>query len=342
MRIAVVGATSWGCTLAALAASAGNQVSVVTRDEAEAAAVRERRGIARLPEIVLAPDIAVCAPDALGSVDGVLLAVPAQALRATLASLPIGPTVRVLSAAKGLEDGTGLRMSAVVASRGLDPGLIAALSGPNLAHEVARGLPAAAVVAATDGATAAVWQAALNRPSFRVYTSADITGVEMAGALKNIIAVAAGAAAGLGLGANAIATVMTRGLAEITRLGVSLGADPLTFQGLAGLGDLSVTCFSPLSRNRRLGELLAQGRTPAEALAEIGEVAEGAATAPVAVEMARRAGVELPIAQQVATVLAGRASVRDAMAELLGRGPRAEQDAARHAAKLDQHDHSPE
>lgn len=336
MRIAVVGATSWGCTLATLAAAGEAGVVMVTRHAAEADGVRALRGIARIPEAVLPTRVEVCEPKAMGSVDRVLLAVPAQALRATLVSLPVTPQTPVLSAAKGLERSTQLRMSAVIASLGWAPGKIAALSGPNLAHEVARGLPAAAVVASADVAEAIRWQEALNRPAFRVYTSADVTGVELAGALKNIIAIAAGAAAGLGLGANAVAAVMTRGLAEITRLGVALGADPLTFQGLAGVGDLSVTCFSPLSRNRRLGELLAQGRTPSAALAEIGEVAEGAASAPVAVEMARRAGVELPIAEQVVAVLAGTASVHDAMAVLLGRGPRAEQDLARPAVRLDE------
>jgi glycerol-3-phosphate dehydrogenase (NAD(P)+) len=174
------------------------------------------------------------------------------------------------------------------------------------------------VAAATEN-EAAHWQQALSGGAFRVYSSNDVTGVELGGALKNIIAIAAGACAGLGFGANAIAALMTRGLAEMTRLGVALGARPLTFQGLAGVGDLSATCYSPLSRNRRLGEMLARGATPAAALKEIGEAVEGAATAPVALSLARQQGIEMPITEQVCAVLAGAADIQTAMAGLLAR-----------------------
>ncbi|MGK2965198.1 MAG: NAD(P)H-dependent glycerol-3-phosphate dehydrogenase [Tepidiformaceae bacterium] len=328
MRVAVAGATSWGCTLAWLLEHAGHAVTVVVRTDDEARAVRAAGGVERLPEVRFSSTVHVATSIAPGEVDGLILAVPAQAVRATVEASGFSRDLPVLSAAKGIEHGTRLSMSGVLGSMGWDDSLVAVLSGPNLAHEVARGLPAAAVVAAADGVIAVRWQRAFNRPAFRVYTSTDVPGVELAGALKNVVAIAAGAAVGLGMGANTIAAVMTRGLAEITRLGVAMGADPLTFQGLAGIGDLSVTCFSPLSRNRRFGELLAQGRTVPEALAAIGEVAEGASTAPVAVEMARRAGVEMPISEQVAAVVEGRFGVREAMAELLEREPRPERDPA--------------
>jgi glycerol-3-phosphate dehydrogenase (NAD(P)+) len=250
--------------------------------------------------------------------------VPAQSLRESVSNLGVSRAVAVLSAAKGIEHGSLLRMSEVLEDAGWAPEQVAAISGPNLAHEVARGLPAAAVVASSSLETARAWQTALSHGSFRCYRSSDVIGTELGGALKNIIAIAAGAAAGLDLGANAIAAIMTRGLAEMTRLGVALGAEPSTFQGLAGVGDLAVTCYSPLSRNHRLGELLARGMAPEAALAEIAEVVEGAATAPVALELARRAGVELPIAEQVAAVLDGRSTVGQAMVSLLSRALRSE------------------
>jgi glycerol-3-phosphate dehydrogenase (NAD(P)+) len=251
-------------------------------------------------------------------------AVPSQALRQSLATLQISADTSVLSAAKGIEHGTLLRMSEVLQDAGWPAQRLAAISGPNLAHEVARGLPAAAVIASPSPETAAAWQTALSHGSFRCYRSPDIIGTELGGALKNVIAIAAGAAAGLDLGANAIAAIMTRGLAEMTRLGVALGADPSTFQGLAGIGDLAATCYSPLSRNHRLGELLAQGIPPGQALAEIAETVEGATTTPVALELARRVGVELPIAEQVAAVLDGRSTVAEAMVSLLSRALRSE------------------
>lgn len=316
---AVVGATSWGVTLAWLLARNHHDVTLVTRDRAEDEAVTHARGIPRLPEVRLPASVTVMHTSAVaGSPDGLVLAVPAQHLRKTLAMLHFehGP---VLSAAKGIELTTGLRMSELVREFGWPGDLISVLSGPNLAHEVARDLPAAAVIASTNHAGCMEWQRALSGGAFRAYTSDDLTGVELAGALKNVVAIAAGAASGYGFGANAIATIMTRGLAEITRLGVALGARPLTFQGLAGVGDLAATCFSPLSRNHRLGELLARGRTPDAALAEIGEAVEGASTARVALRIAREAGVELPLAEQVAAVLDGRRTVAEAMSELLSR-----------------------
>ena len=323
-RYAILGATSWGLTLASVLRRNGHEVAVLVRDEAEATTLRTRRGIARLPELTLpGPVTFATQQDWLGPSDGLIAAVPAQSLRSALSAVP-RRDLPLLSAAKGIEHGTLRRMSEVAAELGWPTERVAVISGPNLAHEVARGLPAAAVVASTSEQMATDWQHALSGGSFRCYRSADVVGTELGGALKNVVAIAAGAAAGLDLGANAIAAIMTRGLAEITRLGVALGADPGTFLGLAGIGDLAATCYSPLSRNHRLGELLAHGATPGDALATIAETVEGAATAPVALELAHRAGVEVPIAEQVVAVLGGRATVPEAMASLLSRTLRSE------------------
>ena len=316
---AVLGATSWGVTLAWLLSLNHERVFLIVRDQEDAERVGGARGLARLPEVKLPPHVAVVpGVPAARELSGILIAVPAQSFAVAAARTAHLPDTPILSAAKGIELTTGLRMSEVLAATH-PAAAIGVLSGPNLAHEVARGLPAAAVIASVGDETARLWQAALATPFFRFYTSRDVVGVELAGALKNVVAIAAGAANGLQLGANATAAILTRGLAEITRLGVALGADPLTFQGLAGVGDLAATCFSPLSRNQRLGELLAQGRTPAEAIAIIGEAVEGAATAHVALRLAAGAGVELPIAAQVVAVLDGECDVPTAMARLLTR-----------------------
>jgi glycerol-3-phosphate dehydrogenase (NAD(P)+) len=315
-RFAVVGATSWGVTLAWLLLRGGHTVTLVTRSQSETGAVRERKGIDRLPGVVLDGVQVTHLPVFSQDIDGIVLAVPAQSVRTTLTTLNSGGAP-LLSAAKGIELGTGLRMSEVARQFSNSP--VAALSGPNLSHEIVAGLPAAAVIASSDAESAVMWRDALSTGAFRAYTSHDITGVELGGALKNVVAIAAGAAWGLEFGANAVATLMTRGLAEITRLGVALGAEPLTFQGLAGVGDLAATCYSPLSRNRRLGELLSHGTAPAEALSQIGETVEGAATARVAVELGTRVAIDLPIANEVVAVLDGRHSVREAMQILLSR-----------------------
>lgn len=323
MTFAVVGATSWGLTLAWLLSRNGTRADVVTRSVDEAARITARGGIERLPEFVLAGGINCVAPGTLADgYDGVIVAVPAHSVRATLDGLALDRETPVLSCAKGLEPGSLLRMTEVVASLGWRR--IAALSGPNLAHEVVSGLPAAAVAASASERDALLWQDALSGPSFRVYRSNDVAGVELGGALKNVVAIAAGAASGLGFGANAMAAIMTRGLAEITRLGVAMGASASTFSGLAGVGDLAATSFSPLSRNHRLGLLLARGQMPAEALATIGEAVEGVATARSAVVLGTRLGVDTPIAEQVTAVLDGRASLREAVAALLTRSLKAE------------------
>lgn len=316
---AVAGATSWGVTLAWLLASNGHHVTLIARTPEEADSIALRRGIERLPGVSLPPNAAISHAQAtFGALDGIVFAVPARTLRTNIGVLHI-ERLPALSAAKGIEPGAGMRMSEVLIDCGWRAQDVAVLSGPNLSHEVVKGMPAAAVIASTDAARAGMWQQAFSGRTFRTYTSSDVIGVELAGALKNVVAIAAGAGWGLDFGANAVAAIMTRGLAEMTRLGVAMGAQPATFQGLAGVGDLAATCFSPLSRNRRLGELLARGRTPQAAIGEIGEAVEGASTAPIALALARQAGVELPIAEQVSAVLAGRCSVSDAMALLLTR-----------------------
>ncbi|WP_322796001.1 NAD(P)H-dependent glycerol-3-phosphate dehydrogenase [Tepidiforma sp.] len=323
-HFAVLGATSWGVTLAALLERAGHDVTLIVRSELEAHAVRAAGGLPRLAEhpvlshrVHLTP--APLEPSIAAALTGALVAVPSHAFRASVEAAGLPRALPVVSAAKGLELSTGSRLTQVLEDLGFARERIGALSGPNLAHEIIQGLPAAAVVAVPDLALGDLWQASLSSGTFRVYSSADVLGVELAGALKNVVAIAAGAAWGLGFGANAVAAIMTRGLAEMTRLGVALGAEAATFQGLAGVGDLAATCFSPLSRNRRFGELLARGLSPTAAAAEIGETVEGAVTAAAALRLAGSVGVELPITAEVAAVIGGERTVPEAMARLLGR-----------------------
>jgi glycerol-3-phosphate dehydrogenase (NAD(P)+) len=234
-----------------------------------------------------------------------------------------GGAERVLCAAKGYEPSTRRRLSVALAEA-LGSVPVAVLAGPSHAEEVARGIPTTVVVAAEDEAAALAWQDVLFRPTFRVYTNPDVVGVETAAALKNVIAIAAGICDGLGFGDNTKGALLTRGLAEIARLGEALGARPETFAGLAGLGDLVTTCMSRHSRNRRVGELVAQGRSAAEAQAETGMVAEGVETTRAAVAVAEELGVELPITEQVARVLFGGGDARSALGELMGRDAKPE------------------
>lgn len=321
----VAGATSWGMTLAHLLAQGGAEVTLLARTSGEADTVDRDRGLDRLPGFQLPEAVAVRPIDAApGGADGIVMAVPAQAFRATADHPSLSRETPVLSAAKGIEHGSLLRMSEVLAACGWRAGRISALSGPNLAREIVAGLPAASTVASIEEAEAEMWQHALSTSRFRVYRSTDLVGVELGGALKNVVAIAAGVAAGLGLGANALASLTTRGLAEITRLAMAEGASPAALLGLAGVGDLMASCYSPLSRNHRFGERLAAGDTPAQALAAAGGVVEGAATAPVALALAARHGLDLPIAEQVNAVIDGERSVTEALEALLSRDLRAE------------------
>jgi len=327
-HVTVVGVTSWGLTLAQLFAHAGASVRLLARTDAEAETVRRRRTEPRrIASVRLPPAVEITHQPAaaLRDVEIVVLVVPAQRMRENLRHLAadLPPGAVVVSASKGIELGSGLRMSEVLGEELPRNIGRCALGGPNLAEEIARGLPATTVVAGPPDAARAV-QEALGSTRFRVYTHDDVTGVELGGALKNVIALAAGIADGLGGGDNAKASLITRGLAEITRLGIALGANPLTFAGLSGLGDVIATCASPLSRNRRVGEELGRGRTLAAILAEMHHVAEGVATTEAACALAARHHVELPIAEGMRQVLRGEISAAEGSRRLMEREPRSE------------------
>ncbi len=328
-RVAVVGSGAWGTTLALIVAR-NEPVTLLSHSPETATLLAEtRRNERRLPGVELPPRVLVTAdPEVLaGAADLVMLAVPSAYLRPTVERVAraIPTSADVLSVAKGLENETLLRMTEVIAdaSAGVDaaiaPERIAALSGPNLAQEIARGLPASAVIASTEAALGERIVARLSRREFRLYTNPDVLGVELCGALKNIIAIAAGAADGLGFGDNGKAGLMTRGLAEMTRLGIAAGANPLTFAGLAGIGDVIATCGSGLSRNHRLGEELAKGRSWRDIEASLPGVAEGAYTVDAALALAARHGVEMPIAQEVHNALFEGKSVQRCLVDLLAR-----------------------
>ncbi len=328
-RVAVVGSGAWGTTLAVLVARAERVILLSHSAETAERLAETRHNDRRLPGVELPARIQVTAdPRALAdATDLVLIAVPSTYLRSTveLVAAHLPGAADVLSVAKGLESETLLRMTEVIADASaavgspIDPRRIAALSGPNLAQEIARGLPASAVIASTDAALGDRIVARLSRREFRLYTNPDVLGVELCGALKNIIAIAAGAADGLGLGDNGKAGLMTRGLAEMTRLGIAAGANPLTFAGLAGIGDVIATCGSGLSRNHRLGEELSKGRAWRDIEASLPGVAEGAYTVDAALALAARHSVEMPIAQEVHNALFEGKSVQRCLIDLLSR-----------------------
>ena len=325
-RATVVGSTAWGTTLAVLLARNGVQTALLTRTEEEATALREQRSNERRLRGVEFPPALEPTTDlgAVAAADLVCLVVPSKTFAENVARIApsVAADATLLSATKGLHGDRGMRMSELLAAA--IPGrAVAALSGPNLSREVADGLPGATVIASPDADLEAL-SGAFHSRTFRVYTSADIVGAELGGALKNLIAITAGMVDAFEYGDNAKAAIIVRGLAEITRLGVAAGADPLTFQGLAGIGDAMATSYSPLSRNRRLGELLAGGAPLEQALGTLGETAEGAATAPAALRLASRLGVEMPIASGLAGILFDGVAPRDAMEALLGRAPKAE------------------
>ncbi len=315
MKVVVVGGGSWGSVFAALLAERGHEVSLACRDPEQARAIAETgRNPRYVPDCDLSGVRAVAQDDApTDAADLVCLAVPSRAFRAVAAELPAG--ARLLGLAKGLDPGSGRRLSQVVGDR-----TVAVLSGPNHAEEIAQGLPAAAVIASEDEAFALELQHEIISTRFRVYVNGDLVGVELCAAAKNVMALAAGGVDGFGFGDNAKSAVITRGLAEMARLGEACGARAETFAGLAGMGDLMVTCFSRYSRNRRAGELMARGASPEEAQAEISMVVEGITTAPVLRDLARRLGVELPITEAVCSVLAGR-SPTELVSGLMSRKP---------------------
>jgi glycerol-3-phosphate dehydrogenase (NAD(P)+) len=329
-RVAIIGTTNWGTTLAALLARSGSDVSLMARNVAEADAINSARENARhRPGLKLPSNLdATIDPEALAQAEVVLLVVPSAGLRTNLVRLApaISPSASVVSAVKGIEVESGLRMSEVIESFGIETARILALSGPNFAGEVAAGLPAATVVAGQDETRARQMQSLLNGPAFRVYTSDDPAGVELCGALKNVIAIACGLSDGLGYGENAKAALITRGLAEITRLGVAAGAQPMTFLGLAGIGDLVLTCEGNQSRNRRLGIALAQEMSLDEARQSVEGVVEGVVTARAVPQLVRRYGIEMPICESLHAVLFEGKTAVEAGRELMARAARPERD----------------
>jgi glycerol-3-phosphate dehydrogenase (NAD(P)+) len=322
-RITVVGSGAWGTTMSVLLGSRESVTLLARRPDKAARMQADRRNTEHLPGIDLPETVTVTAdPAAVATADLVIFAVPSAHLREVAATVAphLAPSADVLSLAKGLEGGSLLRMSEVLAEAlGISARRIAALSGPNLAAEIARGLPASAVVGASDPGLGRRIQARVGARAFRVYVNADILGVELCGALKNIVAIAAGAADGLGFGDNGKAGLITRGLAEMIRLGLAAGANPLTFAGLAGIGDVVATCASGLSRNHRLGVELARGRRWSEIEGSLPGVAEGAYTVEAALALADRLGVELPIAREVRAALFEGKSVQRCLIDLLAR-----------------------
>ncbi|GAA2347549.1 NAD(P)H-dependent glycerol-3-phosphate dehydrogenase [Saccharopolyspora halophila] len=325
-RIAVLGGGSWGTTFAKVLADAGNDVVLWVRRAEVAAEINESRynsgylpGV-ELPERLRATDDAA---EALQAAEIVVLAVPSQSLRENLAGWqPLLPEdATLVSLSKGVELSTLKRMSQVIAEVADVPmGRVAVVSGPNLAKEIAAEQPTATVVACPDEPRAVALQQACSTSYFRPYTNTDLVGIEIAGACKNVIALACGMAVGLGFGHNTMSSLITRGLAETTRLGVALGADPMSFAGLAGLGDLVATCMSPLSRNRTFGERLGRGETLAQAQdAAHGQVSEGVKSCSSIRELAARHGVEMPITDVVYGVCHEGLQPGPAAAELLGR-----------------------
>jgi glycerol-3-phosphate dehydrogenase (NAD(P)+) len=318
VKAVVVGAGSWGTAFARLLADRGHEVTLAARDPEQALAMaatgHNPRYLTNVALSGVAPTTIAEAP--IEAADVVVLAVPSAAFAGVVAALP--GSAPVLSLTKGLDPASGERLSTLVRERP-----VAVLSGPNFAEEISEGLPAAAVIASEDEALAEELQDATNSLVFRVYVNPDIVGVELCAAAKNVIALAAGGVDGVGLGDNAKAALIARGLAEMARFGEACGGRPETFAGLAGMGDLMVTCWSRHGRNRRAGELIARGATPEEAVAEIGQVVEGLTTAPVLRDLARRLEIELPITEGVCEVLSGR-SLDELAAGLMGRRPTAE------------------
>ncbi|WP_433182623.1 NAD(P)H-dependent glycerol-3-phosphate dehydrogenase [Actinoallomurus sp. CA-150999] len=330
MKIAVFGAGSWGTVFAKVLADAGGDVTVWGRRAELVEAINERReNPDYLPGLRL-PDRLRATTEVAEALDGaayVVLAVPAQTLRSGLAEWrPLIPADAVLvSLMKGIELGTCKRMSEVVREVADVPEeRVAVVTGPNLAREIALEEPSAAAVACVDEPTAQKLQLACMTPYFRAYTNHDVIGCELGGAVKNVIALAVGIAAGMGMGDNVRALLMTRGLAEIARLGAALGADQHTFAGLAGMGDLVATCSSPLSRNRTFGENLGRGMSLEEVVRVTKQTAEGVKSCDAILELARRHGVEMPITEGIVAVMHGGLSPKDAGRLLMSRTPKPE------------------
>jgi glycerol-3-phosphate dehydrogenase (NAD(P)+) len=320
MRVTVLGAGSWGTTVATLV-SGRNPTTLWARSPEVAREIRDRHTNATyLPGFSLPDSLHATADieEAVSGADVLIVGVPSHGFRSVLeAARPhVRPWIPIVSLTKGFEQETGMRMTEVI--KDVLPGHpAAALTGPNVAREIMAGNAAASVIATEDLTVAAALQRIVRRGLFRVYTNHDVIGCEVGGALKNVIAIATGMAQGLSVGDNTRAAVITRGLAELTRLGVALGGEPATFAGLAGMGDLVATCISPHSRNRYVGEQLGLGRKLDDILAEMKMVAEGVKTATTVVQLAERFGLDLPICREVARVIAGEITALDAYRGLL-------------------------
>lgn len=331
-RVAVLGSGSWGTAFAQLLADAGADVTMWGRRAELCASINDRHenpdylpGVS-LPESIRATEDAAAALDAA---EVVVLAVPAQTLRANLEEraslLPDGSVL--VSLMKGIELGTSRRMSEVIAEMtGAGPERIAVVSGPNLAKEIAARQPAASVIACVDEAVAEKMQQVCMTPYFRPYTNVDVIGVELCGAVKNVIALAVGMAKGMGMGDNSQASIITRGLAEMTRLGISLGADMTTFAGLAGVGDLVATCMSSLSRNRTFGENLGRGMTLDEVVQSTKQTAEGVKSCESILALARRHGVEMPITEHVVAAVHDGLPPEEIVRRIMSRSAKSEGD----------------
>ena len=332
MKVTVIGAGSWGTAVAGIAAT-NCETTLWARRTALATAINERHeNIDYLPGLQLHPNLR--ATDSIevacATADVVVMGVPSHGFRSVLESAApfIRSEVPILSLSKGIEQGTLARMTEVIASvlEGHDSSRIGVLTGPNLAKEIVAGQPAASVIAMADADVADALQNVFMTPTFRVYTNPDVVGCEVAGALKNVIAIASGMADGVGAGDNTRSAVSTRGLAELSRLGVAMGGDEMTFAGLAGMGDLIATCVSPQSRNRHVGEQLGRGRSIDEVIAEMNMVAEGVKAAAVVMELADEFGVDLPICSEVDAVCHHGRSAAEAYRGLLRRETGAERE----------------
>ncbi|MFZ3102391.1 MAG: NAD(P)H-dependent glycerol-3-phosphate dehydrogenase [Desulfitobacteriaceae bacterium] len=324
-KIAVYGAGSWGTALAVLMSKVGHEVALIGRNSEEMEAMKcSRENVRYLPSIALPVNLEITTDLASLSAETVIFSIPSHGVRevARLAKPYLQQDTIIVNTAKGLEEGTQLRLSQVIAEE--LPGLpIAVLSGPSHAEEVGQAMPTTVVVA-SELPIAEKIQGLMMTPEFRIYTNPDVIGVELGGALKNVIALCTGIAEGLGFGDNTKAALMTRGLAEIARLGVALGGNPLTFAGLSGVGDLIVTCTSLHSRNRRAGVALGQGKLLEQVLKDVGMVVEGVKTTKVAYELGRTQGISMPIVEQAYAVLFEGKDPKAAVFELMGRGKRHE------------------
>ncbi|NNL12796.1 MAG: NAD(P)-dependent glycerol-3-phosphate dehydrogenase [Acidimicrobiia bacterium] len=329
VKVTVIGAGSWGTTVASVATEAADVVLWARRPDLAEAINSTGLNEDYLAGFALPPGLRATADlgDALDGADVVVMGVPSHGFRRVLeeAGPDIDPRTPIISLTKGLEAGSNMRMTEVVADvlPDHDPAGIGVLTGPNLAREVMEGQPAASVVSVPDEEIATVLQSTFMTPALRVYSNTDVIGCEMAGSLKNVMALAAGMAHGLEYGDNSMATLITRALAELSRLGRAMGGNPATFAGLAGMGDLIATCISPLSRNHRVGVALGQGNSLDDIISEMNMVAEGVKTTPVVVALAAEHDVEMPIATQVDRVLAGQ-PVSQMLTELMGRPPKSE------------------